>query len=85
MFGWYTGLELCVSTVWPDFRLLVGSGRAGAVPGPLCFVFFFRCAPHRRELVSGCTPQERVRIWLQEPHSVEVSLVSFLLGLPSTV
>jgi hypothetical protein len=51
----------------------------------LCFVFSLRCAPHRRELVSGCTPHERARIWLQEPHSVEVSLVSFLLGLPSTV
>ena len=75
----------CVLAQFGRTQTVVGSGRAGAVPGPLCFVFFFRCAPHRRELVSGCTPQERARIWLQEPHSVEVSLVSFLLGLPSTV
>ena len=29
VFGWYTGLELSVGTVWSEFRLLVGFDRAG--------------------------------------------------------
>ena len=80
---WCRVLFGCCMLLWSAMQC--DRGWWGAVPGPLCFVFFLRCAPHRRELVSGCTPQERARIWLQEPRSVEVSLVSFLLGLPSTV